>query len=150
METAYIKNFRELYSAEISTLAKKLGVSVEDEKFSNIVRVVASLLKMGDYSFGRDIEPMIEEYYKDSFHFNLDIMENVGFKDQCTESPIVYLYPENFYEPELGFSLERFAVVLSGISEMINNLIRKQPYHDHDIKKDLLNHRPITIQSFNL
>lgn len=142
---AYVCVFLKEYASELALLASELGVEPSDEKFTSIIRVCCSLLKVGDYDYMQYIGTLAREYFNGSFTFCDEMMDKIGYANATqVANPETTIYPEKFMKGN-DFDIERYCFLLTCISEAINNLIRKQKYTDHETKKYLLNHRPIKI-----
>ena len=143
--SAYSKLFQERYKPEIEDLAKVVHSTPEATEFASMMRVLCILFKAGDYEFDRYIGLVMREYFKGRIFFCDEIMEKVGYMNTCVEAPFVSIYPEKFFV-QGTFDIESYADILTCLSEALNNLIRKQKYPDHDVKKRLLNHRPLRLE----
>lgn len=141
--TAYTKVFFTEYNTELSALASEVDASLNDDKFKAIVRVACNLLKIGDYTFEDYVVKIVKDYFSGRFEYCDEIMNKVGYLNECVENPFITIYPETFVNHD--FDVDGYCWLLTCIAESINNLIRKQKYTDNEVKKNLLNHRPINI-----
>lgn len=142
--TAYATLFFTEYQDELEDLAKKLDCSVDDQKFKDIIRVLCVLLKTGDYEFDRYVSVLVQYYFEGKFEFCHEIMEKVGYKNFCVSDPYVNIWPEKFMMDK-DFDIMSYGDLLTCISESINNLLRTQKYTDHEVKKKLLNNKPLKV-----
>jgi len=141
--TAYTKVFLEEYRTELDALAAQVGSEFSNDEFQAIVRVACNLLKIGDYTFDEYVTTVVKEYFAGRFEFCDEIMNKVGYRGECVENPFTVVYPETFMGHD--FDVNNYCWLLTCIAEATNNLIRKQTYTDQQVKKNLLNHRPVNI-----
>ena len=141
--TEFTKVYMEEYKPEIGSLADELNLDHNDPYYLSLIRVFSNLLKPGDYEFNKYISVIITAIIKNKVKFCDEIINKVGFVGWCVEDPYVIIYPELFYDK--SFDVSYYGDILTCISESINNLLMLQKYTDLQVKKNLLNNKPLKI-----
>lgn len=143
--TEYTKAYLEEYNPEILSLSKELNVSHDDPYYLSLIRVFSNLFKSGDYEFNKYISVIVKAIVTKKVTYCNEIIDKVGFVAAPTVvDPFVTIYPELFYIDN-NFDVTGYGDVLTCISESINNLMKLQKYTDIEVKKKLLNYKPLKI-----